>query len=78
MPANLGIDPTQRAGTDAHDRVLMYAPTTYKPGSTVSHYTTEAKPDQLMEPFFNSDLTHAVMPPRVPAAARHRLVSAGA
>jgi hypothetical protein len=42
----------------------MYTPTTFSPGSTVSHYTTEAKPNQLMEPAINDDLTHAVTPPR--------------
>ena len=62
--ASLGLDPSQRAGADAQDRILMYTPTTFQPGSTVSHYTTAAKPDQLMEPFINSDLTHAVTPPR--------------
>ena len=62
--ASLGIDPARLAGTDLRRRILMYTPTTNVPGSSVSHYTTEAKPNQLMEPSINSDLTHAVTPPR--------------
>jgi hypothetical protein len=42
----------------------MYTPTEFSPGSTVSHYTTDAKPNQLMEPSINADLTHQVTPPR--------------
>jgi len=42
----------------------MYTPSINVPGSSVSHYTTEAKPNQLMEPSINSDLQHTVTPPR--------------
>jgi len=62
--ASLGLDTTRLAGTDNAGRILMYTPTIYSPGSTVSHYTTEAKPNQLMEPAINDDLTHQVTPPR--------------
>lgn len=62
--ASLGLDTTRLAGADSAGRILMYTPTTLSPGSSVSHYTTEAKPDQLMEPAINSDLTHQVTPPR--------------
>ncbi|QNA88605.1 peptidase [Massilia sp. Dwa41.01b] len=62
--ASLGIDPARLAGTDTRRRILMYTPTVNAPGSSVSHYTTEAKPNQLMEPSINSDLTHEVTPPR--------------
>jgi hypothetical protein len=62
--ASLGIDPARLAGTDERRRILMYTPTTNAPGSSVSHYTTDAKPNQLMEPSINSDLTHTVTPPR--------------
>lgn len=62
--ASLGIDPARLAGTDARRRILMYTPTTNVPGSSVSHYTTESKPNQLMEPSINSDLSHTVTPPR--------------
>ena len=62
--ASLGLDTTRLAGTDNAGRILMYTPTAYSPGSTVSHYTTEAKPNQLMEPAINTDLTHEVTPAR--------------
>ena len=62
--ASLGIDPNRLAGTDPQRRILMYTPTTNAPGSSVSHYTTDAKPNQLMEPSINADLTHTVTPPR--------------
>jgi hypothetical protein len=60
----LGADPTQLAGTDRQKRILMYTPTTFQPGSSVSHYTTAASPNQLMEPSINGDLTHELEPPR--------------
>ncbi|MCD2516135.1 peptidase [Massilia sp. G4R7] len=62
--ASLGLDLRQLAGADAQRRILMYTPSIYVPGSTVSHYTTEAKPNQLMEPSINDDLLHVVKPPR--------------
>jgi hypothetical protein len=62
--ASLGLDTARLAGTDNAGRILMYTPTIFSPGSTVSHYTTEAKPNQLMEPAINDDLTHQVTPPR--------------
>jgi hypothetical protein len=62
--AALGLDPRRLAGADAQNRVRMYTPTTNAPGSSVSHYTTDARPNQLMEPAINSDLTHTVTPPR--------------
>ncbi|MGZ5201703.1 MAG: PA domain-containing protein [Telluria sp.] len=62
--ALLGTDPNHLAGADSVGRILMYTPTTYEPGSTVSHYTTDANPNQLMEPAINSDLSHEVTPPR--------------
>jgi hypothetical protein len=62
--ASLGLDSSRMAGTDAAGRILLYTPTIYSPGSSVSHYTTEARPNQLMEPAINGDLTHEVAPPR--------------
>ena len=62
--ASLGVYRHRLAGADDHRRILMYTPTTNAPGSSVSHYTTDAKPNQLMEPAINSDLTHTVTPPR--------------
>jgi hypothetical protein len=62
--ASLGIDRKRLAGTDERRRILMYTPDPNQPGSSVSHYTTEARPNQLMEPAINSDLSHTVTPPR--------------
>lgn len=62
--ASLTINPARLAGTDSQNRIRMYTPTEYSPGSTVSHYTTDAKPNQLMEPSINGDLSHEVTPPR--------------
>jgi len=62
--ASLCVDRNTLAGTDARRRILMYTPNPNQPGSSVSHYTTDAKPNQLMEPAINSDLTHTVTPPR--------------
>lgn len=61
--ANLGLDLSRLAGTDSERRILMYTPNPLQPGSSVSHYTTDAKPNQLMEPAINGDLTHTVEPP---------------
>jgi hypothetical protein len=41
------------AGTDTANRIRMYTLTEFSPGSTVSHYTTDAKHNQLMEPSIN-------------------------
>jgi PA domain len=62
--AKLGSDPSQLAGTDRQKRILMFTPTTFQPGSSVSHYTTAASPNQLMEPSINGDLTHELEPPK--------------
>jgi hypothetical protein len=62
--ASLGVNPARLAGTDAANRVRMYTPAEFSPGSTVSHYTTDAKQNQLMEPSINGDLSHQVTPPR--------------
>lgn len=62
--ASLGVDSTRLAGADAAQRILMYTPAPYQGGSSVSHYTTDARPNQLMEPAINGDLTHGVTVPR--------------
>ncbi|MEO7495855.1 MAG: PA domain-containing protein [Massilia sp.] len=62
--ASLGVNPGKLAGTDAANRIRMYTPTELSPGSSVSHYTTDARPNQLMEPSINADLPHEVKPPR--------------
>lgn len=62
--ARLSIDPERLAGADEQRRMLMYSPTINAPGSSVSHYTTEASRNQLMEPSINADLSHEIAPPR--------------
>jgi hypothetical protein len=62
--ASLGINPGRLSGTDTQQRVLLFTPTVNQPGSSVSHYTTDAKPNQLMEPAINSDLSHSVSTPQ--------------
>ncbi len=62
--ATLGVDPERLAGTDRQRRIRMYSPVEYDPGSSVSHYSPDARPNQLMEPSINGDLQHAVTTPR--------------
>ena len=64
MSARLDIDPVRLAGADARGRLLMYTPGVNAPGSSISHYTTEAKPNLLMEPSINDDLGQSVTLPR--------------
>ena len=64
ISASLGIDPSRLAGTDGAGRMRMYTPTEYAPGSTVSHFTTDAKRNVLMEPSISADLGHTVVAPR--------------
>lgn len=62
------IDPTRLAGT-TDGYVRLYAPGTYEPGSSISHFDTVAAPNLLMEPAItptlraneNLDLTPALM-----------------
>jgi hypothetical protein len=42
----------------------MYTPSSFEQGSSVSHWDTSLTPNQLMEPFISSDLTHSVVPPQ--------------
>jgi hypothetical protein len=54
-------------GTDGSRRIRLYAPLTYEPGSSVSHFDTVSSPNVLMEPYINNglpidlDLTRQVM-----------------
>lgn len=50
------------SGVDTQNRALLYAPSTFSGGSSVSHWDTTAYPNQLMEPNFSGDLTHSVVP----------------
>ena len=47
------------AGADSMQRMTMFTPNPYQPGSSVSHYNTSAKRNQLMEPAISADLTHS-------------------
>jgi len=62
--AGLSTPGTQRAGTNAAGRILMFAPNPFQSGSSVSHFDVSASPNQLMEPSINSDLTQSVIPPK--------------
>lgn len=61
--ASLGVDPDKLSGTDWVRRVRMYSPEQYAPGSSVSHYSVDTRPNQLMEPSINAGLMHDVIPP---------------
>jgi len=52
----LGLDPVLLAGADAAAHPLMYTPSTYASGSTVSHWDVTLTPNALMEPAINQDL----------------------
>jgi hypothetical protein len=56
-------DPSQLAGADVLDRVMVYTPNPRQPGSSVSHWDTSATRNLLMEPSINPDLTQSVAPP---------------
>lgn len=60
----LGLDMSQYAGADLMGRPYLYTPNPYASGSSVSHYDTSAFPNQLMEPFINSDLTTILKAPK--------------
>jgi len=64
VSASIGSDTTQnKAGADAAGRPLLYTPTTFASGSSVSHWDVTASPNLLMEPNINSDLTNSLVPP---------------
>jgi hypothetical protein len=65
--ATVGLDPNsgQRDGY-----ALLYAPNPVEPGSSISHWDVTAYPNQLMEPFINSDLTHSVDVTGIPPGGR--------
>ena len=54
------LDQQLLQGADGNDRPMIYTPNPVAGGSSVSHWDTTATPNQLMEPFINSDLTHNV------------------
>lgn len=64
LQASIGLDMTQRAGADALNRPFMYTPNPFVSGSSISHWSQSATPNQLMEPSINANLTHSVIPPQ--------------
>lgn len=56
LVASLQPSATQRAGSDAAGRPLVYTPNPLQSGSSVSHFDTSALPNLLMEPAINGDL----------------------
>ncbi len=61
--ATIFTDPNIRAGADQFGKALLYTPIPFNGGSSVSHWATTMRPNQLMEPNISSDLTHEVTPP---------------
>lgn len=63
VQGSLSVDTSLLAGADPNGKALLYTPNPVAPGSTISHFDTIDRPNQLMEPSINSDLTHNVKPP---------------
>ncbi|CAM2009735.1 M43 family zinc metalloprotease [Acanthopleuribacter pedis] len=45
-------------GVNSRGQVEMYAPNPFRSGSSVSHFSTDLSPDELMEPFFTQATTN--------------------
>ncbi len=63
--AFLGLDMTQYAGADASGRLVMFTPSPWLSGSSVSHWDESATPSLLMQPYISGDLgltTDATLP----------------
>jgi len=58
------LDFSALAGADSSGGPLLYAPSSFQSGSSVSHWDLSLFPNQLMEPNIASDLFHSVTPPR--------------
>jgi hypothetical protein len=63
LNATLLLDNLALSGVDAQARALMYAPSQFNGGSSVSHWDTSMFPNQLMEPDISGDLLHSVAAP---------------
>ena len=46
------------SGTHENGAVQLYAPATWRSGSSLSHFDTDVTPNELMEPFLNSPAPH--------------------
>lgn len=58
--ATLIRDPSLMAGADAAGHVLVYTPSPFLPGSSISHWDVTTNPDLLMEPALNNGLSSDV------------------
>lgn len=56
----IGLHALLRAGADASGRVLIYAPSPFASGSSVSHWDVTLTPNALMEPAINNDLHDSI------------------
>jgi hypothetical protein len=56
VTATVGPDPSRLSGADSSARVQLYNPNPVEQGSSISHWTTDAVPNLLMEPAINSNL----------------------
>lgn len=63
VSANMGNNPTIRAGADLLGRARMFSPFPVVGGSSISHFDSVARRNLLMEPAINGDLTHKVKAP---------------
>ncbi len=61
--ASLFLDRSTPGGADATGRALLFTPSPFQGGSSVSHFDSSAYPNQLMEPNISGDLRHYVTPP---------------
>ena len=57
LNATLLVDPSKKAGANAAGQGLLYSPTPYVSGSSVSHWDVSADPNLLMEPAINNSLS---------------------
>jgi hypothetical protein len=64
VTVTLGVDLTILAGANPSGFALLNSPNPVQPGSSISHWSPIAFPNQLMEPAINADLTHSVKPPQ--------------
>jgi hypothetical protein len=61
--AVLRVNSRLLAGADAQGRPVMYTPSVFAAGSSISHWDVSASPNLLMEPSISADLTQSVKPP---------------
>jgi PA domain/Calx-beta domain/Domain of unknown function (DUF4214) len=64
VTATIFLDHSAFSGVDSSGRPLMFAPSPFSGGSSVSHWDTSLFPNQLLEPDISGDLTHSVTPPQ--------------